>query len=161
MRKRYFIKSCVFIGALILYACNAQQSSNYQKTIQVDVQLLASFYNYSTVDWAMLDTLYYRPYNCDWPEEIGKQILHNFPIEKSSLYWHRLQNAKTYLHQQTLPLRIGASDEFLTQLNHTEAALDSVFVRMVSQEYYLRLFVDCYEDIMPQEIDRCFEILAE
>jgi signal-transduction protein with cAMP-binding, CBS, and nucleotidyltransferase domain len=68
-----------------------------------------------------------------------------------------LQNAKTYLHQQTLPLRIGASDEFIEQLNRTESALDSVFVRMVSQEYYMRVFVDCYEEIMPQEVTKCFE----
>ena len=121
---------------------------------------LMNFYDYSTVDWAMLDTLYYRPYNCDWSEEIGKQILPDFPMEKSSLYWHRLQNAKTYLHQKTLPLRIGASNDFLIQLNRTEAALDSVFVRMVSQEYYMRLFVDCYEEILPQEIDKCFQLMG-
>ena len=39
------------------------------------------------------------------------------------------------------------------------AALDSVFVHIVNQEYYMRLFVDCYEEIMPQEIDKCFEEL--
>ena len=44
-------------------------------------------------------------------------------------------------------------------MNHTESALDSVFVHIVNQEYYMRLFVDCYEEIMPQEIDKCFEEL--
>ena len=128
-----------------------------QDSISVAHNELGKFYNWSTVDWAGIDSMYYRPYNCDWPEEIGAQIVPDFPFEYTSKYWHRLQNAKTYLHQQTLPLRIGASDEFIEQLNRTESALDSVFVRMVSQEYYLRVFVDCYEEIMPQEVTKCFE----
>ena len=122
---------------------------------------LSNFYNYSTVDWNLIDSLYYRPYNCDWPDEIGKQFHPEFPFELIPMYWNRLQNAKTYLHQQALPLRIGASDEFLTQISHTESALDSVFVLMASQPYYMRIFVDCYQEIMPQEIDKCFELLAE
>ena len=128
-----------------------------QDRIRVAHNELGKFYNWSTVDWAGIDSMYYRPYNCDWPEEIGAQIAPDFPFEYTSKYWHRLQNAKTYLHQQTLPLRIGASDEFIEQLNRTESALDSVFVRMVSQEYYMRVFVDCYEEIMPQEVTKCFE----
>ena len=139
------------LAVVILMGCAKQDSAS------VAQKELSKFYNYSTVDWALIDTLYYRPYNCDWSEEIGAQIAPDFPIEYTSKYWHRLQNAKTYLHQQTLPLRIGASDAFIEQLNRTESALDSVFVRIVSQEYYMRIFVDCYEDIMPQEVTKCFE----
>lgn len=147
-------KSTILIVALValgLTGCTKQDS------VSVAHNELGKFYNYSTVDWARIDSMYYRPYNCDWPEEIGAQIAPDFPFEYTSKYWHRLQNAKTYLHQQTLPLRIGASDEFIEQLNRTESALDSVFVRMVSQEYYMRVFVDCYEEIMPQEVTKCFE----
>lgn len=147
-------KSAILIVALVslgLTGCAKQDS------ISVAHNELARFYNYSTVDWCLIDSLYYRPYNCDWPEEIGAQIVHDFPMEYTTKYWHRLQNAKTYLHLQTLPLRIGASDEFIEQLNRTESALDSVFVRMVCQEYYMRVFVDCYEEIMPQEVTKCFE----
>ena len=147
MRKSLLIGLVV----VILMGCTKQDS------VSVAHNELGKFYNYSTVDWARIDTLYYRPYNCDWSEEIGAQIAPDFPIEYTSKYWHRLQNAKTYLHQQTLPLLIGASDGFIEQLNRTESALDSVFVRMVSQEYYMRVFVDCYEEIMPQEVTKCFE----
>ena len=147
MRKSLLIGLVV----VILMGCTKQDS------VSVAHNELGKFYNYSSVDWARIDTLYYRPYNCDWSEEIGAQIAPDFPIEYTSKYWHRLQNAKTYLHQQTLPLRIGASDAFIEQLNRTESALDSVFVRIVSQEYYMRIFVDCYEEIMPQEVTKCFE----
>ena len=122
--------------------------------------VLRSFYSYSTVDWALIDTIYYRPYNCDWPDRIEEQMLSDFPKEYSAKYWHLLQNAKKYFHQQTLPLRSGASKEFIDQLNYTESAFDSVFVTIVCQEYYLRLFVDCYEEIMPVEIDKCLETYA-
>lgn len=38
----------------------------------------------------------------------------------------------------------------------TEALFDTLFVRTVSQQYYLRLYVDAYEELMPREIDKCF-----
>ena len=139
----------------ILSSCTRQDSVSVAKTE------LGKFYNYSTVDWALIDTLYYRPYNCDWPEEIETQMHPDFPSEEACTYWHLLQNAQTYMHQQTLPLRSGASDAFLEQLSRTEATLDSVFVRIVSQEYYMRLFVDCYEELMPQEIDKCFQAIEK
>ena len=143
-----------FLFVLLIFpSCSKQDSKNIAQNE------LQQFYCCSTVDWAMLDTLYYRPYNCDWPDEIGAQIHPDFPPEYAAKYWHRLQNAKTYLHQQTLPLRCDASEAFIAQLNQTESALDSVFVHIVSQEYYLRIFVACYEEILPQEIDRCFVLL--
>lgn len=148
--KRYLFLSTILVAFI---GCAKQDSAS------VAQKELGKFYNYSTVDWALIDTLYYRPYNCDWSEEIGHRIHPYFPLEYAALYWNRLQNAQTYLHQQTLPLRIGASDEFIKQLNRTEFALDTVFVRIVSQEYYMRIFVDCYEETMPQEIDKCFETL--
>ena len=148
---KYIVSELLLIALLVLGSCSRPCQ------LQTSEAVLQNFYSCSTVDWALIDTLYYRPYNCDWPDEIGAQIHPNFPPEYSAIYWHRLQNAKTYLHQQTLPLRSGASGEFVNQLNRTESALDSVFVRIVSQEYYMRIFVDCYEEIMPAEIDKCFE----
>ena len=130
-----------------------------QDSVSVAHNELGKFYSFSTVDWSLIDTMYYRPYNCDWPDEMSKLFNPDFPFEFIPMYWHMLQNAKTYLHQQTLPLRIGASDEAIEQLNRTESMLDSVFVRMVTDVYYLRCFVDNYEEIMPQEITKCFETL--
>ena len=146
--------------AFSLFALWMLSACTKQDSVDLAQQELKQFYSCSTIDWALLDTLYYRSYSCDWPDEIGAQIHPDFPHEYAARYWHRLQNAKTYLHQQTLPLRSGTSREFIAQLNHTESALDSVFVRIVSQEYYMRIFVDCYEEIMPQEIDQCFEQLT-
>ena len=148
--KRYLLLLATMVAFI---GCGKQENNDAAQ------KELERFYNCSTVDWDLIDTLYYRPYNCDWPDEIGAQINPDFPMEYTSKYWHRLQNAKTYLHQQTLPLRSGASDEFITQLNRTESALDTVFVRIVSQEYYMRVFVDCYEEIMPAEVTKCFEKL--
>ena len=149
-------KSKILIIALAAFAfigCAKQDS------VSVAHNELGKFYSFSTVDWARIDTMYYRPYNCDWPDGMTETFNDEFPYELICKYWHLLQNAKTYLHQQTLPLRINASDEFIEQLNHTESALDSVFVSMVSDVYYLRCFVDNYEEIMPQEITKCFETL--
>ena len=144
------IKSTILMLALAWVAVFSTGCSR-QDSISVAHDELARFYNYSTVDWDLIDTLYYRPYNCDWPDGMEKIFDPDAPakVDKASA---------TYLHQKTLPLRIGASPEFMDQLNRTEAALDTLFVRMVSQPYYMRLDVDCYQEIMPQEVTKCFEL---
>ena len=147
--KRIFL---IILCGIVLLGCAKQDS------VSVAQNELARFYNYSTVDWDYIDTLYYRSYNCDWPEEYEAMFDSEFPFEFIPMYWHVLQNAKTYLHQKTLPLRVGASEEFIAQLNRTEAALDSVFVRMVTQPFYSRNAVDSYQEIMPQEVTKCFEL---
>jgi len=119
----------------------------------IDLHRISPFYNYSTVDWAMTDTLYYRPYAADWSAEIGKRIRPEFPQEIAAGYWHRLQNAKTYFHQQSLPLRQITSKRGREALDGAEAMFDTVFLHCVEQEYYTRLFVDVYNEIMPSVID--------
>ena len=150
-------KSTILMLALAWVAVFSTGCSR-QDSISLAHDELARFYNYSTVDWDLIDTLYYRPYNCDWPDGMEKIFDPEFPFELIPMYLHLTHNSKTYLHQKTLPLRIGASPEFTDQLNRTEAALDTLFVRMVSQPYYMRLDVDCYQEIMPQEVTKCFEL---
>ena len=114
---------------------------------------IAMYYNYSTVEWERLDTMYYRPYAADWSEDIGRRIHPDFPQDIAAEYWHRLQNAKTHFHQRTMPLRATAPQEVLESLDRAEAAFDTVFVRCVEQEYYMRLFVDVYNETLPPALD--------
>ena len=122
---------------------------------------LSKWYNFSTVDWSALDSLYYLPYNCDWGEEIDEKMVKDFPEEEACLYWSRLKKAKTLFHQQTLPLRSQYPEMVNKQIERTEAAFDSVFVACVTQEYYMRLFVDCYEAILPLAIDSFYRTLND
>ena len=43
----------------------------------------------------------------------------------------------------------------------TEAMFDTIFVRIVTQEYYMRLFVDVYNAVMPQAIDELCDVVAD
>ena len=119
----------------------------------LDLQHITPFYNYSTVNWTMMDTLYYRSYAGDWSEEIDSRIHPEFSLEIAAQYWHLLQNAKTYFHQQNLPLRRTTSKQGKQALDKAEAMFDTVFLHCVEQEYYLRLFVDVYNEIMPSTVD--------
>ena len=76
-------KSTILIVALValgLTGCTKQDS------VSVAHNELGKFYNWSTVDWAGIESMYFRPYNCDWPEEIGAQIAPDFPFEYTSKY---------------------------------------------------------------------------
>ncbi len=69
-----------FLFVLLIFpSCSKQDSKNIAQNE------LQQFYCCSTVDWAKLDTLYYRPYNCDWAEKIGAQIHPEFPPEYSGI----------------------------------------------------------------------------
>jgi hypothetical protein len=162
MKKHFQIIWFTIISASFLFtSCyKPEKSAHLQGHVTMDLLSVTAFYNYSTVDWCALDTVYYRPYNCDWPEEIGSRIIPGFPPEYATQYWHLLQNAKTKFHQQTLPLRAITSDRTQQQLDRTEAAFDSIYVHIVSQEYYLRIFPDCYNELIPPMIDSLFLALS-
>ena len=84
---------------------------------------------------------------------MNKRIIKDFPREVSIKIWHLLQNARTDFHQKSLPLRAKASNNAINSLDRTEAMFDTVFVRCVSQEYYMRLFPEMYNETMKPAID--------
>jgi hypothetical protein len=90
----------------------------------------------------------------DWDREMNKQIIKDFPMEIACEYWHLLQNARTDFHQKSLSLRARASKDVVEALDNTEAMFDTVFVRCVSQEYYMRLFPEMYNETMKPAIDK-------
>lgn len=142
-----------YILCLLLCMCSRQRVP-----LTTDI---ASYYNYSTVDWAMIDTLYYRPYTADWDDDTDRRIHPDFPQEEAARFWHLLQNAKTHFHQQSLSIRATSSRTVRKALDRTEAMFDTVFVRCVEQEYYMRLFVDVYNEVMPSAIDELCNTMAD
>ena len=117
--------------------------------------------DFSTVDWDSLRDKYYRPNTADWPAEVDSMIYEDFPMELACEYWHLLQNARTDFHQKSLPLRAKASKNIVVALDNTEAMFDTVFVRCVSQEFYMRLFPEMYNETMKPALDELVEKLND
>ena len=140
------------IYLLILFA-GVLVTSCKQDTTTEFVKEISCYSNYSTVAWPDLSEKYYRPNAGDWDSEMNKRIIKNFPTEISAEIWHLLQNARTDFHQKSLSLRVEASKEMADALDNTEAMFDTVFVRCVSQEYYMRLFPEVYNETMKPAID--------
>ena len=131
-----------------------------QNTATEFVEEICCYSDYSSVAWSDLSERYYRPNAGDWDPEMNKQIIKDFPIEISVEIWHLLQNARTDFHQKSLPLRAEASENIIKALDRTEAMFDTVFVRCVSQEYYMRLFPEMYNETMKPVIDELVIELA-
>ena len=147
MRKFWLI----IFAAISFYGCNRNPATEFVRDI-------SCYSDFSTVDWAELSNRYYRPNTADWNSEMDGKIIEEFPLVIASEYWHLLQNARTDFHQKSLPLRTEATDKVIKALDKTEAAFDSVFVRCVSQEYYLRLFAEMYNETIKPAID---ELVSE
>ena len=131
-----------------------------QNTATEFVEEICCYSDYSTVDWSELSEKYYRPNTADWDSTTNEQIIKDFPSEVAAEFWHLLQNARTDFHQKSLPLRAEASENIIKALDRTEAMFDTVFVRCVSQEYYMRLFPEMYNETMKPAIDELVIELA-
>ena len=131
--RRYLL---ILFASVLVTSCKQDATTEFVKEIRC-------YSDYSTVAWSDLSERYYRPNAGDWNPEMNKQIIKDFPIGISVEIWHLLQNARTDFHQKSLPLRAEASENIIKALDRTEAMFDTVFVRCVSQEYYMRLFLRC------------------
>ena len=131
-----------------------------QNTATEFVEEICCYSDYSTVDWYELSEKYYRPNSADWDSTTNEQIIKDFPSEVAAEFWHLLQNARTDFHQKSLPLRAEATENVINTLDKTEAMFDTVFVRCVSQEYYMRLFPEMYNETMKPAIDELVTTLA-
>ena len=148
MRKSIYI--AIVFWALI--GCSADAKTEF-------IRAVSDYSDYSTVNWGVLGDKYYRPNTGDWSAKVDSLIIEEFPMEIACEYWHLLQNARTDFHQKSLPLRAKASKREVAALDEAEAMFDTVFVRCVSQEYYMRLFPEMYNETMKPALDELVEKL--
>ena len=144
----------ILFASMLITSCKQDTTTEFIKEIRC-------YSDYSTVAWSDLSEKYYRPNAGDWDSEMNKRIIKNFPTEISAEIWHLLQNARTDFHQKSLPLRAKASKNIVVALDNTEAMFDTVFVRCVSQEYYMRLFPEMYNETMKPALDELVEKLND
>ena len=147
MIKNFILKALLLT---LLVGCGDNRRTAFVKDI-------GCYSDFSTVDWDSLQDRYYRPNTADWPADVDSMIYEDFPMEIACEYWHILQNARTDFHQKSLPLRVKASNNIVVALDNTEAMFDTVFVRCVSQEYYMRLFPEMYNETMKPALDDLVE----
>ena len=148
--RRYLL---ILFASVLVTSCKQDATTEFVKDI-------SCYSDYSSVAWSDLSERYYRPNAGDWDPEMNKQIIKDFPIGISVEIWHLLQNARTDFHQKSLPLRAEASENIIKALDRMEAMFDTVFVRCVSQEYYMRLFPEMYNETMKPAIDELVIELA-
>lgn len=110
--------------------------------------------DYSTVDWQKVDSLFYRPNQCDWETTFPNlHLAEDFPSEAACEKWHLLQNAKKDFHMKAAAARTINNLATRDALLKVESAFDSVFYYFTKDDFYMRSFVDNYNMIMPKAFD--------
>lgn len=117
--------------------------------------------NYSTVEWQELRNKYYRPNAADWDDGVEARFHEKFPQELAAEWWHLLQNARIDFHHKSLPVRSVVSPEVVRVIEHTETLFDTVFVRCIEQEYYMRLLPEMYNEVLAPAIDELIETINQ
>ena len=147
-----------FVTLLACSCCNhpsQTRSDELGDSLVVDYMTYAAvFYDSAFVDWDPFTSLGINQYAADWGPEIDKVVDTTWrECDAAALYWDRLQSAKVNLHCKSLPLRAIASKGIVKELDAMEQAFDDAFTEMVSQEYYLRVFQDVFDEIFSARVD--------
>lgn len=120
------------------------------------------FYDSSFLDWNSFTDLDINQNKADWGPKVENLIHPTWRgHEAASIYWDRLQSAKICLHCKSLPLRPIATDRMLKEMDALEEAFDQAFLTMVTQEYYLRVFQDVFDETFATKIDGMTVTLAK
>ena len=149
----------ILLGSFLAGGCgcsSGQADSEVRDNLIVGyMQFVSGFYDYSLVEWDLFAEPDMLQNKSDWGDEVSKAMDPSWTeSEMASVYWERLQSAKVYLHCRSLPLRALATPKMIKEMDALEEALDDVFLEMVSQEYYMRVFPDVFDEIIPPKIDR-------
>lgn len=145
--------SILLLSAALISCCGNDTKKEF-------VDNIICYSDFSTVNWDDLSEKYYRPNTGDWNATMEEMIIEDFPMEMACDFWHLLQNARTDFHQKSLSLRAETSERIREAIDKAEASFDTVFVRCVSQEYYLRLFPEMYNETIKPAIDELVNRLA-
>ena len=157
----------LFIVTLLACSCcnhpSQTRSDELRDSLVVDYMTYAAvFYDSAFVDWDSFTSLGMNQYAADWGPEIDKVVDTTWrECDAAALYWDRLQSAKVNLHCKSLPLRAIASKGIVKELDAMEQAFDDAFREMVSQEYYMRVFQDVFDEIFSARVDHLAVTLTE
>lgn len=157
----------LFFITLLTSSCSSQPSQT--RTYELRDSLIVDYMTYVTVfydsafiDWDSFTSLGINQYAADWSQEIDKVMDPTWrECDAAALYWDRLQSAKICLHRKSLPLRAIASKGIVKELDTIEQAFDEAFIEMISQEYYMRIFQDVFDEIFSAKVDHLAVTLAK
>ena len=163
--KRISLILVLLASMLAAGCCRSSQQVNNELRDELIVEymrMLSDFYDCSLVSWDYFTELELHQNKSDWGPQVTKVMDDSGKdFEGTSMYWEMLQNAKVYLHCESLPLRALTSPKVAKELDNLEAAFDKVFVEMVSQEYYMRVFQDVYDETIQPQIDRLTKTISK
>ena len=156
----------VLLASMLATGCcrSSQQVNNElrDELIVEYMRMLSDFYDCSLVSWDYFTELELHQNKSDWGPQVTKVMDDSWKdFEATSMYWEMLQNVKVYLHCESLPLRALTGPKVAKELDNLEAAFDKVFVEMVSQEYYMRVFQDVYDETIQPQIDRLTKTISK
>ena len=164
MKRIFFL--ILFISTLLEGSCcnrtSISRTDELRDSLLVEYMSYAGlFYDSSFLDWNSFTDLDIIQNKADWGTEVENLIHPTWRgHEAASIYWDRLQSAKICLHCKSLPLRAIATDRMLKEMDALEEAFDEAFLTMVTQEYYLRVFHDVFDETFAPKVDGMTVTLA-
>jgi len=143
-------------AALLAYCSRAKKdrmiSVPESSPIADFISSVSQFNNVNSIDWETIPELVNDPIVFN-DEEIRCIDSLGTPGLIPDRFKSNCESLKNYVHMKSLPLRSLSSEEVVQAIDEFENAFDTLFLRCVSQEYYYRLFHDCFNETIPPALD--------
>lgn len=120
--------------------------------------------NYYTVDWLELKGVTHSSTPCrpeigevDYDAELAK--IHNIP--NPCIQFNLIRNAKFDFRKLTIEARLIGSNNIVRALDEIEDGFDQVLKDYINKDYYLRSFIDTYNETMVLRFERLENLIRE
>lgn len=127
-----------------------------ERRITADVmQHLSELSDYAYVDWNKKQTV------VDMMGWQHPSMVPDFPMEEAQRMYVDCRNLKVWVHHVAVPLRCINGARVNKAIDDLESGFDTLYVRFVSQDYYLRERQEVFNGVIPALLDSLVVLLTE
>ncbi len=119
---------------------------------------MSQFTNYSFVKWDEVASVQVWTDMADW---LQPNIASGFNPQIAQEMWSRCQNTKAWIHKESIAVRSLHGQAVSQAIDALESGFDTLYVRFVSQDYYLRERQEVFNDVIPALLDSIVAVLSE
>lgn len=163
MKRNIVFIVILFVVALAIGSCGHSSNSGSCSCCNCEergitariMEQLSELSNYAYLDWNK------KQVDIDMMGWQHPSMVSGFPMEEAQRMYSDCQNLKAWVHHVSIPLRSINGTKANAAFDNLESGFDTLFVRFISQEYYLRERREVYNEVIPALLDNVVAALSE
>lgn len=161
--KRNIVFIVILFVALVIGSCGHSSNSGSCNCCNCEergitarvLEQLSELSNHAYLDWNK------QQVDIDMMGWQHPSMVSGFPMEEAQRMYVDCQNLKAWVHHASVPVRSINGAKVKASFDNLESGFDTLYVRFVSQDYYLREREEVFNDVIPALLDSLVAALFE